>query len=190
MSAKSNTKSTKSNKLNQPNRLNKSNKKDKSSKVLIITLIITIALVLIIFGSLCYYYFNYDKPVNVVYKLVNGINEKDIQSIVECLDPKQEMTYKGVSAIISKVIGYDMSDIVNLVPFLFDIMSNQGHYSNLHVNIIEITSEEINGNNAVITAFVELEITDKDNNIRKETGTEVFHLKKFSKGWRVVDFFD
>lgn len=135
-----------------------------------------IALILLIGGALGYYYFIYDNPVDIVYKFTNAVNERDLNTAVECLDPEKEMAYKGINAVFSKFVGFGTSDVANLIPFLYKTLRTEGNYSDPYFKIAKITSKEIHGDNTKITVLVELDITDKNNNRRKEIGNGVFYL--------------
>ena len=95
--------------------------------------IIAIALIVLITGGGYYIYnqFFNDKPVAIVKKLFDAINNKDINGLVECLDPKTEKMYNVANnvagALLGKVIGININpkDILDFLPSIWPELAQQ-----------------------------------------------------------------
>lgn len=148
---------------------------------------LTILLVtMIILSAAGFYYYNYiySNTTNVIYTFAEKINEKDINGVIHCLDPKQERLLNATSSILSTFIEVKLTDVIDVFPFLLDIAGYEG---DLQINILKITSNERSGNEAVVKCIVEITSKDDNGNTSVEDGNAEFKLKRFGGEWRIMD---
>jgi len=129
------------------------------------------------------------KPMDTVEKFVNAVNEKDINTMVECLDPKYEKAYKATSNIFSNFIGgVKITDVVDLFPAIYEIAKTEsGDQTDMRMAVKKVISEKREGDRADIKLVIEVEKTDKAGKITTEQGIGYFYLKKYNDGWRIID---
>lgn len=161
-------------------------KKRTSNKTKVV--VIPLALIIIISSVFFYNMFISSQPVNIVKKFVSALNDKDINKIVTCIDPKQEKVYKATSSILKTFIKVDLQDIADLVPAFYDYSKAYGNYADLHIEILDIVSSSTSGSKSTVVLNVKITSIDQDNRKTTETGESIFYLKKFDEGWRIVDF--
>lgn len=129
------------------------------------------------------------QPVAVVNKFANALNEKDINTLVTCVDPKVELAYKGMDSILSKfTYGIKFSDMANLFPALYQIMGAENNdQTDYKIVILKIISKNIKGSSATVSAEMEFQTTDSAGHVKTESGPGTFYLNRFNSGWRIVD---
>lgn len=59
-----------------------------------------------------------DSPRGTIEKFEDSYNNLDIDSMVECFDPSVRALYSGANSILGELVGFDISDMASLVPFL------------------------------------------------------------------------
>lgn len=111
------------------------------------------------------------------------MNKMDINSMVSCFDPMYEKALKAVTNLVSKFIGIDLGDVIDLVPALYDfgLYSNSGY--ELQRAEYDIMSDEIQNDNATVSCQMTLYYIDGSSS----SATGNFLLKKFGSSWRIVE---
>lgn len=147
---------------------------------------ISIILIIALLLAGVYVYFEYfvEKPNDVVYSLIESINEKDISASMECIDPKYQRLYTTTNKLLDKFIGFSIDDLSNIFPFLFEMAYADGAVEDVRFQIVKVTNETITGNTAVVEVLME---TRDRYGKRIDGGTSYFYLQKFNVGWRIVD---
>jgi limonene-1,2-epoxide hydrolase len=149
----------------------------------------TITVSIVIAGIILYNMFFAAKPIDTVEKFFKAFNEKDFNTAITCMDPKYEKLYKATDNIVSSLaFGIRMSDIMDLVPFAFQFQGEANNdQTDFEFSIKKVLSQDINGDNAVITAIFEVENTDRSGRKSIDSGEDKIYLKKFNEGWRIVE---
>lgn len=149
----------------------------------VITASITAAIV--IAGIILYNMFFVTHPRDIVEKFFNAINEKDMNTVITCLDPQYEKLYNVSDKILGNVLGVGIKDVADLFPFLLEFQKAQNNdNSEIVIELEEIVSETISGNEAEVIVRVS---EQDENGTELESGTGKISLKKFNEGWRIVD---
>lgn len=152
-----------------------------SRKIMMIIIVVAI----ICAGIFLYKVLAGEKPIDTVNKFIQAINEKDINTAMSCMDPKSEKVYKASSKILSGVIGFELTDLAALFPGLLQI---SGCPVDLQMNITEVVSQDITGNDATVVVRIRALETDGDGNQSVDGGLSKFQLHKFNEGWRITSF--
>lgn len=147
---------------------------------------VRIILIILVILVCAYIYFEYivEKPHDVVYKLINCINEKDITASLEYIDPKYKRLYNTANTILGKISDFNLGDLSNILPFVFEMGYAEGAIDDVRFHIVKINNERITGDTAVVEALIE---TRDRYGERIDGGLSYFYLQKFNVGWRVVD---
>jgi hypothetical protein len=144
------------------------------------------AVVLIVAAVILFTVILVPKPVDVANKFIDSINNKDIKGAVSCMDPKYELIYNGANALLSNISGVNMSDFADLLPALGG-MNIDGNTFDYKINIKDVLSEDVNGDNATVKVALSLEVNN-GGDIQKQDAEATIMMRKFSgKGWRIVN---
>ncbi|MEQ8175833.1 MAG: zinc-ribbon domain-containing protein [Syntrophomonadaceae bacterium] len=131
-----------------------------------------------------------DQPRNVVYKFYAAWNEKDVEAMLACVDPKYEAMYnvgdKVVGGVVKEFTGVDigLKDISSLLPFMYDFSKNNSNKVVDKVTVERIESEVITGDEATVKATFS---SQNSAGQKLHEGIGIIYLKKFNEGWRIVD---
>jgi carbon monoxide dehydrogenase subunit G len=151
----------------------------------IMATVITVAIVAA--GGILFNMFFVEKPIDVVDKLINAINEKDINTAMSCMDPAEEKLYKAGSSILSGFIGVNLTDVADLLPGLFKYMQSSGDMkADLKLEVTDVVSQEISGDDATVVVRVKALSTDENGRASDDAGEAKFWLHKFNAGWRIT----
>lgn len=136
-------------------------------------------------GIILYNMFFVTKPLDVVYKFFNALNEKDINTAMTCVDPKYEKMYNATSNILESFIGVSIRDVADLFPALLEFAKYEsGDTSDIRFEIKRVVSEDIAGDRA--TVVIDVEVQDETGQT-VDGGLGTVYLQKFNEGWRIVD---
>ncbi|HHV35732.1 MAG TPA: zinc-ribbon domain-containing protein [Syntrophomonadaceae bacterium] len=127
------------------------------SKIIIGVIIAAVSILLIF---ICYK----PQPQHTVTRCIKAINNNDIDRIMSCLEPEVENYFKELDA------DEQAMELDYLQAF--------------SINDHKILSKEIDGNEAEILVAVVVDYPDSD---EPEPEMLKFILKKFNKGWRIMD---
>lgn len=160
-----------------------------------------VVLVTMVFGGYWAYtnYFS-DRQVAVVKKLLNAMNDKDINTIMECLDPNQEQIYNAMSSLAGKVVGsitginLDFKQIAAFLPIMWPEITkeemNNGNMSDVidHKYYFKGVKSRKNVDDMVeLVIDVDVESVFRDGHKTTETQEGPVYLKNYpGNGWRVV----
>ncbi|MDD3894534.1 MAG: hypothetical protein PHU36_05880 [Syntrophomonadaceae bacterium] len=136
-------------------------------------------------GIFLYNMFFVVEPVDIVNKFVQAINEKDVNAAISCMDPTTEKTYTAASSILSGVIGVEITDVMDLLPGLLEM---SGSPVDLQMEITDVVSQFISGNDATVVVNIKALATDENGIQTPEGGQSSFRLHKFNDGWRITSF--
>lgn len=127
-------------------------------------------------------------PTGITQKFVRAVDEKDLNTAMSCLDPKYDMAYQGSSNIFGDIVGVELSDLADLFPALFSISGSvTGDKTDYSMKIVNIASENMQGESATVVALVDVSEADAAGKLSSSRENATFHLKKFNDGWRIVD---
>lgn len=148
-----------------------------------VSLIVAI-LVAAVLGFFTYNTFFVERPHDVVEKFFQALNEKDINTCMETVDPKYEKLYNVSSKVVGKLFGITLRDMADLFPFVVEFAKIEGDFEDRFFEIMDIVSEDIRGKTATVTVIIDI----KDEKGRRIDGAKGYvYLRKFNAGWRIVD---
>lgn len=140
-------------------------------------------------GFLVFNTFLAEKPAKTVYKFIEAINNKDINTAMECMDPKDEKLYYAASKIAGEFLGVNPTDIADLLPGTIELLQDSGEMkADLQMEITDIVSQEVNGDYATVVTHIKGISTDENGQVTRDEGQATFKLQKFDVGWRIVNF--
>ena len=86
-------------------------------------------------------------PVDIIEDYVDSLNNLDFNTTFSCIDPVHERAYRAAGNIIAGLFGFNLYDLVALIPILpafIEYSGEQIEYPYFHINIISV---EIAGKN-------------------------------------------
>lgn len=147
--------------------------------------LIVVIIVIIAAGYFLYNTFIVEKPEDVVNKFIQAFNERDLNTAVTCFDPKYERAYNLTNKILNSVVGFNISDFSDALPFMLEyVKAEDENYTDIYLDITDIVSKQINGDKATILASIKA--TNEYGKVI-DGGNSYFYLKKFNAGWRIID---
>jgi limonene-1,2-epoxide hydrolase len=121
------------------------------------------------------------KPIDIIHKFVNAVNEQDYKTMASCIEPKYERFLNAASNVVGAVVGVNMYDMIDLMPVLQEYTDTETEQSNLVIS--KINSEKVTGDRAE----VQITLTGQSQGEIIKTGKCTVYLKKFDEGWRIQD---
>jgi hypothetical protein len=124
-------------------------------------------------------------PENVVMRFFRAVNDKDINRLLQCVDPRQERMYRATFRIIERATGVPLHDLLEVVPGLAQIFGDQ-MAEDIRFSEIRVLSREVSRDTA--TVRVSLRSTYRSGReSRTQRESMEFVLERFDKaGWRIT----
>lgn len=149
----------------------------------ILGVVITAAIVTA--GIILYNMFFVQKPMDVIEKFVQSINEKDINTAVTCFNPAYEKTYNATSNLLSGFIGFNLTDLADLCPGIVEFAHASGDATDLQMEVGEVLSQQTSGSDEIIRVNIKVTETDSNGNQTTNDVPTTFTMHKYNQGWRI-----
>jgi hypothetical protein len=127
-------------------------------------------------------------PDRTVRKFVKAMNDKDVNVVLTCVDPKQERMFRAAFRIVEKISGYrfPVEDLLDLLPGLNQLLGEQLQ-EDFSFSNMKILARSVSGDTARLTAAVTSVIKSQGTR-RTQTDSVEFVLRQFEEeGWRIVE---
>lgn len=127
-------------------------------------------------------------PGDTVERFFTAFNDKDMDAMIGCLDPKYEKVYGAMSSIFGSLVGISGKDMMAFFPFMYELALEDPANADMEDLQIraKVLSTRIDGDRAVVV--VSAEVTDRRTGKVKDAGEDAVNLRKFPDvGWRIVD---
>lgn len=157
-------------------------------RVIMLLVVLAVA-VTAVAGGVYYFVLNEPGPADTVEKFIDAVNEKDLNTAMECVDPMYEKAYKGASGIIGGLVGVEVVDLADMFPALFAFSSElTGDKTDYAMEVVRVESENVSGDTAEVVVVIAASRTDSaGRQVENLEERSLFYLEKFSEGWRIVD---
>lgn len=148
-----------------------------------IVIISIVALLMTIFTFL--YNSSTDSPKYMVRKFITAINNQDINEAMSCVDPTYEKLYKVSNKAMADFLGTpDLSGVTDLFPRLLTLTE---YSPDFQITIDKVISESMYDDIANIKSLLKVNMRDAKGKVTNKDVETIFTLKKFDKGWRIID---
>jgi hypothetical protein len=125
-------------------------------------------------------------PERTVRRFFRAMNEKDVNKLLACVDPRQERLFKATFRVLERATGFPLNDFFEMIPGLHQSFGS-GTADDVHFSHMRIRSRKITG----LTARVVVSVKATS---RSRTGTSAtsvqeieFLLENFEEaGWRIT----
>ena len=85
------------------------------------------------------YNLNRSTPEKTIHAFVESYNQLDADGMLDCIEPKGQAIYKGATALLSGLTGYDVNDVMEGVFSSLDIVGNNETKPHINIKIINIS---------------------------------------------------
>ena len=125
-------------------------------------------------------------PEPVVERFIRSINDKDLNVLLTCVDPRQERLFRASFRIVERFTGgrLPVTDLLELVPGLYQIFQNNLD-SDYHIRDFQVYRANINGEKAEVPVRFTTSVRNAGN-VTDEPVRLRFRLERFEEGWRIV----
>lgn len=124
-------------------------------------------------------------PDRTVRRFFRAMNEKDVNQLLSCVDPKQERMLKATFRLIEKATGFPMDDVFELLPGLHQAFGAQIR-EDFRFTKIRIRSRDVSGTTAKLVVSVNSLYRSGTRETKRLEDFE-FTLEQFEEaGWRIT----
>lgn len=149
----------------------------------ILGVVITAAIVTA--GIILYNMFFVQKPMDTIEKFIQAFNEKDVNTMVSCLNPAYEKTYNATSNLLSGILGFNITDLADLCPGIVELAHASGDATDMQMEIGEVLSQQTSGNDEIIRVNLLVTETASNGSQEKNVIPTTFTMHKYNEGWRI-----
>jgi hypothetical protein len=124
-------------------------------------------------------------PGRVVRNFLYAANDKDVNAMLRCVDPRMERLFHGAFRIVETVSGVPVKTMLDILPGLAMIVP-AGQLDELRFTKVKIVQENRTGRDAAVTVSLNYEQTVRG--VRTSSVQTVqFRLRRFeNEGWRIT----
>jgi hypothetical protein len=125
-------------------------------------------------------------PEPVVERFLQALNDKDLNVMLGCIDPRQERMFRASFRLVEKFTGgkLPVEDLLDLLPGLYQIFQDK-LATDFSFRNVQVYRAKANGGNidvpVILTASTRNGSTQQDQVQRVR-----FVLHQFEEGWRIV----
>jgi hypothetical protein len=145
----------------------------------------------------CSSFYPQPKPIDTLETFIDSVNNKDIDTTFSCLDPKYQILYNLANKFTNNIMGVNISDFLNLVPFMsfvnqyFPELGDDSELPNwIKLEILDLIDESISENDANVKLkirFSEVDFTTGEI-LNSDVAVMNFELKYYpNSGWKIVN---
>lgn len=124
-------------------------------------------------------------PDRIVRRFFRALNDRDVNQVLSCVDPRQERLLRATFRLVEKATGLPVDDILEMLPGLHQAFGDQIREDFRFTNI-RIHSRSVAGNTARLVVSVKSSYRSGTFVTERLEHFE-FTLEKFDEaGWRIV----
>lgn len=124
-------------------------------------------------------------PERTVRRFFRAMNDKDVNQLLSCIDPRQERMLKATFRLIEKATGFPVDDLIELIPGLSQAFGDRVP-EDVRFARIRVRSRDVSGTTARMR--VSARATYRSGALVSTRDEELdFTLEDFEEaGWRIV----
>ncbi len=125
-------------------------------------------------------------PEPVVERFLQALNEKDVNTMLTCIDPKQERMFRASFRLAEKLTGgkLPMEDLLELIPGLYQIFQDRIG-ADFNYRNVQVYRAKANGGDAEVPVM--LTASTRKGALQNDQVQRVrFVMRQFDDGWRIV----
>ena len=126
------------------------------------------------------------RPESTVKHFLQAFNDKDLNVLLTCVDPKQERMFRASLRLIERLTGgrLPVEDLLELVPGMYQMLQSQVS-EDVNFRDVHVGRGQLSGEDAEVP--VSLTVWTKSRGLQNTQQQELrFALRRFDVGWRIV----
>jgi hypothetical protein len=124
-------------------------------------------------------------PDRIVRRFFRALNDKDVNLVLSCVDPKQERFLRATFRVVEKATGVPVDDLLEMLPGLHQAFGSHMR-EDFRFTKVRIRSRDLSGDEARVTVSVESSYRS-GGLVTTRLEHFDFALEKFEEaGWRIV----
>jgi hypothetical protein len=126
------------------------------------------------------------RPEATVKHFLQAFNDKDLNTLLTCVDPKQERMFRASLRLIEKLTGgrLPVEDLLELVPGMYQMLQSQVS-EDVNFSDVRVGRGRVSGEDSEVP--VSLTVLTRSRGLQKIQQQELrFVLRRFDEGWRIV----
>jgi hypothetical protein len=126
------------------------------------------------------------RPEATVRRFLQSLNDKDVNLMLTCVDPRQERMLRAAFRIVESLTGFPLQDLFELFPGLNQIFG-QRNPEDFRFSNIRVTDRSVEGELAQVTVSLTSHIRSQGVEQTRQEKVR-FRLQKFEGfGWRIIE---
>ena len=126
------------------------------------------------------------RPEVTVRQFLKAFNEKDLNRLLTCVDPKQERMFRASFRLIERLTGgrLPVEDLLELVPGMYQMLESRVS-EDVKFRDVRVGRGRISAEDAEVP--VSLTVLTRSRGLENSQQQELrFALRRFHEGWRIV----
>jgi hypothetical protein len=124
-------------------------------------------------------------PESVVTTFISAINDKDVNRMLDCVDPRQERLFRATFQIVERLTGIPVASLLDILPGLAQLLP-PGQVDDFRFSDSRIVDKQVSGTDAHVTVSLDYVQISRGTSTRTRE-TVQFVLRNFDEaGWRIV----
>lgn len=125
-------------------------------------------------------------PEKTVRRFFRAMNEKDVNRLLTCFDPRQERMFRATFRLVENATGFPVADMFELLPGLHQAFGASTP-EDFRFTELRVLSRDVDRETAAITVSVKA-LYRSGRREQMQTERIEFRLEHFEEdGWRIVD---
>jgi hypothetical protein len=125
------------------------------------------------------------KPESIVSMFFEAINDKDVNAMLRCVDPRQERMFRASFRVIEKLTGFPIENVLDMLPGLAQLIA-PGQLDDFRFTNVRVLESRVTDREAHVTVTANYEQTVGGSR-RSSPEMLAFYLRRFDKeGWRIL----
>lgn len=144
-------------------------------KKIVKLLVLVVVVVAVIGGGITIYNRVADSPRSTIQNFEDSYNNKDIDGMIECMEPDVQSIYSGANSLMSTFLGMDISDLASMLPFMeaVDEDADSSDFPTMDIDITDI----VKTSDTTATVYCDITYTSSDSEETKQ-GEEIECVKE------------
>jgi len=126
------------------------------------------------------------RPEPVVERFLHAMNDKDVNVMLTCIDPRQERMFRASFRLVEKFTGgrLPVEDLLELLPGLYQLFRDKVA-ADVRVGQFQVYRAKLTGQDGEVPVW----LTEIRRAADEQKDTEcrlLFRVRQFDEGWRIV----
>jgi hypothetical protein len=120
------------------------------------------------------------RPEKTVRTFVQAINDRDLNLLLTCIDPRQERMFRGGFRIIERFTNLPLQDILEMIPGLSQLFITD-NFQQLNFSNVRVVRRSVHQDTAIITVSAQV-----SSGSAIAENTIDFVMQRFELSWRIM----